>query len=214
MAKKAKAGSRNDTLQRGLLENEIDVDPVRQFDKWWHEAKAAGVPEADAMTLCTASADGVPSARMMVLRGHSEQGFVFFTNYESFKGRQLAGNPKACLVFFWKEMGRQVRVTGFVQRLQEKDSDDYFNTRPVTSRVSASVSPQSQIIESRQWLDEQVKQFNRRDASAIKRPMHWGGFVVIPVMIEFWQGRDGRLHDRLEYSLTDAGEWKVVRLAP
>lgn len=213
MAKKDIASIRKDYLQKALLEKDIAKNPIKQFDKWWQEATAAKIDEINAMTLSTASADGIPSARIVLLKGYSDEGFVFFTNYNSFKGKQLEENPKACLVFFWKELERQVRITGFVQKTSEKDSDDYFYSRPVASQVSAAVSPQSQSIESREWLQQQYEELEKKSAN-VKRPAHWGGYIVRPVMIEFWQGRPGRLHDRLEYSLTDSGEWKVERLAP
>ena len=209
------AGLRKSYSQKVLSENDIDKDPIRQFDKWWQEAVASTIEEVNAMTLATASADGIPSARVVLLKSFSENGFVFFTNYESYKGKQLMENPKACLVFYWKELERQVRITGMVQKISEKESDDYFQTRPFASQLGACVSPQSTIIENREWLEarylELEKKANNMD---IKRPEHWGGFIVKPVIIEFWQGRPSRLHDRIEYSLQENGEWKAVRLAP
>jgi pyridoxamine 5'-phosphate oxidase len=207
------AGIRKDYSQKALLEKDIKHDPTQQFDLWWQEAIASGIDEVNAMTLATASADGLPSARIMLLKDYSEKGFVFFTNYNSFKGKQLAENPKACLVFFWKELERQVRVTGFVQKVSEKENDDYFYSRPVASQVGACISRQSQVIESREWLEEQFNQFEKA-GSAVTRPAHWGGYLVRPVMFEFWQGRPGRLHDRIEYTLTDSGDWKIERLSP
>jgi len=210
------AGIRKDYSQKALLEAEIKPDPIQQFGQWWQEATDAGIDEVNAMTLATASADGLPSARIVLLKGYSEKGFVFFTNYDSFKGKQLAENPKACLVFFWKEVERQVRITGFVQKISDRENDEYFYSRPVASQIGASVSPQSQVIENRDWLVNEFNEFekDKKKVSSLKRPAHWGGYLVRPVMVEFWQGRPGRLHDRLEYSLKDSGEWKIERLAP
>jgi pyridoxamine 5'-phosphate oxidase len=209
------ADIRKDYSHKVLIESEIESDPIRQFDKWWRDAVAAEVPEVNAMTVATASADGMPSARMMLLKGFSEQGFLFFTNYNSYKGRQLSENPRACLVFFWKELERQVRITGIVTRTSEAESEAYFNSRPVASQVGAIVSPQSQVIESRQWLDNRNKKLTKELSNEkIQRPSHWGGFLLRPVIIEFWQGRPGRLHDRIQYSLSDNGGWKIERLAP
>ncbi len=201
--------------QKKLVEEKAKPDPFQQFTKWWEQAVEADIEEVNAMTLATASADGIPSARIVLLKEYSEKGFVFFTNYESFKGKQLAENPKACLVFFWKELERQVRITGLVSKIDSKESADYFNSRPHESQVGALVSPQSQVIASREWLEQEYKtsieQFKDRE---VPRPVHWGGYIVKPVMIEFWQGRPGRLHDRLQYSLKEDGQWKIERLAP
>lgn len=207
---------RREYSQKALLESEINADPMVQFDSWWKDVIASEVVEPNAMTLATASADGIPSARIVLLKAYSKDGFVFFTNYSSFKGKQLSENPKACLVFFWKELERQVRVTGFTQKVSEKESDDYFYSRPLASQVGAIVSPQSQVIESREWLINQFTTTEKAVAgeTSARRPSHWGGYIIRPVIMEFWQGRPGRLHDRLEYSLTDAGDWKIERLAP
>jgi len=210
------ANIRKEYSQKALLETEVKPDPVEQFDQWWKEAMAAEIEEVNAMTLATATADGLPSARIVLLKDYSEKGFVFFTNYNSFKGKQLAENPKACLVFFWKELERQVRITGFVMKVAGQESDEYFYSRPVDNRIGASISPQSQVIENRDWLEHQFNQVkkDKRKVAELKRPEHWGGYLVRPVMIEFWQGRPGRLHDRIEYTITDSGEWKIERLAP
>ena len=209
------AAIRKTYSQKSLLESEADADPIRQFKLWWDEAIDAAIDEVNAMTLATASADGIPSARIVLLKGFDGSGFRFYTNYNSFKGQQMAENPKACLVFFWKELERQVRITGLIEKLDNEANDAYFNSRPVESRIGAVVSPQSQVIENREWLD---KAFNKASAAAEKnellRPGHWGGYLVKPVMIEFWQGSPGRLHDRLQYTLTEKGEWKIDRLAP
>jgi len=201
--------------QKALSENDIAANPFLQFDKWWEEALASSIDEVNAMTLATASADGVPSARIVLLKGYSEDGFVFFTNYNSFKGKQLIENPKACLVFFWKELERQVRITGIVQKTNASASDDYFSSRPIASQIGAAVSPQSTTIESREWLESRFAELELQVAeSGVPRPEHWGGFIIKPVIIEFWQGRPSRLHDRIEYSLQENGEWKIERLAP
>ena len=209
------AAIRKTYSQKVLTEDSIDASPVRQFEKWWNEAIEAGIDEVNAMTLATASADGVPSARIVLLKGFSDEGFTFFTNYESYKGRQLVENPKACLVFFWKELERQIRITGLVEKTGEDESDNYFHSRPAGSQVGASISPQSAVIGSREWLEERYTAFEKQSGNQmIPRPKHWGGYIVKPVIIEFWQGRPSRLHDRIEYSLQENGEWKTARLAP
>jgi pyridoxamine 5'-phosphate oxidase len=188
---------------------------IEQFDRWWQEALKSDIEEVNAMTLATASADGLPAARIVLLKGYDELGFQFYTNYESFKGKQLEENPRACLVFFWKELERQVRITGLVEKLSEKESNDYFRVRPEGSRIGAWASPQSNVIESSDWLIQQVKTFEAKFSdSEIPRPPHWGGYLVRPVTIEFWQGRPNRLHDRLQYSLKENGSWLIERLAP
>ncbi|MBS1748421.1 MAG: pyridoxamine 5'-phosphate oxidase [Bacteroidetes bacterium] len=198
-----------------LLEEDAAASPFVQFEIWWKEAIEAALDEVNAMTLATASIDGVPSARIVLLKDFSENGFMFFTNYESFKARQLDENPRACLVFFWKELERQVRITGLVERTSTTDSDEYFNMRPEESRIGAITSPQSRIIESRKWIDERFEK-NRHllEGKQFPRPDYWGGYIVRPVIMEFWQGRLSRLHDRLQYTLQDNNDWKRERLAP
>ena len=209
------ADIRKDYSHKTLIESEIEPNPIRQFEKWWQQALEAKITEVNAMTLATASTEGVPSARIMLLKGFSEKGFLFFTNYNSYKGQQLAENPKACLVFFWKELERQVRVTGIIEKASREENDSYFQSRPKASQIGAVTSPQSQVVESREWLDERYKEFTEQlEDTIIQRPAHWGGFLVRPVIIEFWQGRPGRLHDRIQYSLSDDGNWKIERLAP
>ena len=209
------ADIRKDYSHKSLEETEIESNPIKQFGNWWKEALEANITEVNAMTVATSSADGMPSARIMLLKGFSEKGFIFFTNYNSFKGRQLTENPRVCLVFFWKELERQVRITGIIEKTSNAENDAYFQSRPKASQVGAITSPQSQVIESRQWLDDRYKKLTEQSEKiAIQRPLHWGGYLVKPVIIEFWQGRPGRLHDRIQYSLLDDGSWKIERLAP
>ena len=209
------ADIRKDYKLQSLSENEVDADPIVQFRKWWDEAIAAQIEEVNAMTLATASAEGIPSARIVLLKDLSEKGFTFFTNYDSFKGRQLEENPRAYLVFFWKELERQVRVTGVIEKISGEESDAYFSSRPEKSRVAAWASPQSKVIENRQWLEEQNEYYRTHfQDQLIERPPHWGGYRVTPLGIEFWQGRRSRLHDRIQYLLQQNGDWKRERLAP
>ena len=209
------ADIRKNYSQKTLLESEVDSDAIKQFTNWWNDALAAEIDEVNAMTLATASVEAVPSARIVLLKEFSERGFIFFTNYNSYKGQQLSENPKASLVFFWKELERQVRITGLVMKINAAESDAYFQSRPVESQVGATISPQSQVIESREWLDKHYNEIkdNLKNEN-IQRPQHWGGYIVRPVVIEFWQGRAGRLHDRIQYTLEDDGSWKIERLAP
>ena len=166
------------------------------------------------MTLATASADGIPSARIVLLKSYDERGFVFFSNYKSYKAKHMDENPRACLVFFWKELERQVRITGLVEKVSAAESDTYFHSRPEGSRIGAWASPQSSVITSRKWLEEQQQQFvNEFQSKVVSRPSHWGGYRVKPITIEFWQGRPDRLHDRLQFTLEETG-WVIERLAP
>lgn len=209
------ADLRREYSSQSLLENDVAQNPIDQFGRWWQQAVQAEIEEPNAMTLATASADGMPSARIVLLKGFNKEGFIFFTNYNSYKGQQLEENPKACLVFFWKELERQVRIVGLVNKLPANESDDYFHSRPVGSQLGAVASPQSQVIENRNWLDEHYyKIAEQLKEKEIERPSHWGGYAVQPVIIEFWQGRPSRLHDRIQYSLQENGEWKIERLAP
>jgi pyridoxamine 5'-phosphate oxidase len=209
------ADIRRDYSHKSLSEGDVDANAIRQFGKWWREAVSSKIDEVNAMTLATASIDALPSARIVLLKEFNEKGFVFFSNYESYKAQQLAENPKACLVFFWKELERQVRITGLIEKINSKQSDEYFQSRPESSRIGAWASPQSRVIEDRQWLDEKFNELvNKMEGTAIPRPPHWGGYIVKPVVIEFWQGRPSRLHDRIQYTLEESGEWKIERLAP
>jgi pyridoxamine 5'-phosphate oxidase len=209
------ADIRKDYMLQSLLEKDVEANAIKQFDKWWQEALNSDITEVNAMTLATASADGVPSARIVLLKGYDEKGFVFFTNYDSFKGRQIGENPRACLVFFWKELERQVRITGLVEKVSAAESDAYFSSRPQGSQIGAWASPQSQVIESRIWLEEREKAYAKDfSGKQLTRPAHWGGYRVKPICIEFWQGRPSRLHDRIQYTLQENATWMIERLAP
>ncbi len=198
----------NPPLDRELLA----TDPMEQFAAWFREAEA-DVALEQAMTLATADADGAPDARMVLLKGFGPDGFRFFTNYESEKGRELEANPRAALVIYWRELDRQVRIRGAVERLSAQDSDEYFESRPRDSRIAAAVSPQSSPIE-REELDRRYEELAAELGTGDPaRPEHWGGYLVRPEAIEFWQGRDSRMHDRLRYT-REGGGWKIERLAP
>lgn len=200
--------------KRGALdEAHADPDPIRQFSRWFDEALAAEVAEPNAMVLATADTAGRPSARVVLLKGFDERGFVFFTNYESRKGVELTANPQAALLFFWPEMERQVRIEGAVERVADDESDQYFHSRPLASRIGAWASPQSRVISSRAWLMARAAEMGLRHGTHPQRPPFWGGFRVLPAAFEFWQGRPSRLHDRLRYTRQDGG-WKRDRLAP
>ena len=209
------ADIRKDYSLKTLNEDEVADSPFLQFADWWQQAIESEIDEVNAMTLATASLEAVPSARIVLLKGYDEKGFVFYTNYESAKGRELAENPKASLLFFWKELERQIRITGIVEKVSAAESDEYFLSRPTGSQIGAWASPQSHVIENRSWLEKQVKMLEEKFSNeAVTRPSHWGGYRVKPVIIEFWQGRSSRLHDRLQYSLQENGSWKIERLAP
>jgi pyridoxamine 5'-phosphate oxidase len=209
------ADLRKDYSAESLSETDVTSNPIQQFGKWWEQVINSQIEEPNAMTVATASCDGLPSARILLLKGFDERGFVFFTNYKSYKAMQLEENPRACLVFFWKELERQVRIVGLVKKVSEEESDSYFNSRPKASRIGAWASPQSQVIESRKWIDEKYLELleNYKDTDP-QRPKHWGGYRVQPIIVEFWQGRQSRLHDRIQYTLEDNGAWKIERLAP
>lgn len=209
------ADLRKEYSTQSLLETDVAADPITQFSAWWQQAVNSSIDEVNAMTLATASADGLPSARIVLLKGFNEKGFIFFTNYKSYKAMQLEENPKACLVFFWKELERQVRVIGLVKKVSAEESDNYFNSRPMQSKLGALASPQSQVINNREWIDSAFLKLAQdyKDKNP-QRPEHWGGYYVQPIIVEFWQGRPSRLHDRIQYSLEENGSWKIERLAP
>jgi pyridoxamine 5'-phosphate oxidase len=207
------AALRNDYALRSLDESDVDADPFRQFHAWMKEAIEAQVPEPTAMTLATVDATGRPAARIMLLKGLDDRGFVFYTNYASRKGGELGACPRAALVFFWKELERQVRVEGPVERVTAAESDEYYGVRPLGSRIGAWASPQSAVIASRGWLEARVREAEAKYGDDPPRPPHWGGYRVVPEALEFWQGRRSRLHDRIAYARSGSG-WTRSRLSP
>ena len=197
-----------------LGEQDVDADPIVQFQRWFHEAQEAKVVEPNAMTLATCTPDAYPSARMVLLKGVDARGFVFFTDYRSRKGQELTDNPHAALVFWWHELERQVRVVGAVQRITRDESVAYFTSRPYGARVGAWVSHQSSVLPDRDSLDRKVEEMMERFRSGeVPLPDHWGGFRVVPEEFEFWQGRESRLHDRIAYA-REGGRWVRRRLSP
>lgn len=203
----------NYTLKQ-LNEADVDPNPFKQFHVWFDEALQSQLPEPNAMTLATATCAGVPSARVVLLKGVDDRGFIFYTNYGSRKGQELAENPQAVLVFWWAELERQVRIEGQVEKVADAETIAYFQSRPLASRLGAWASEQSQVIPNRDMLEQRFEQLQAKyHDQEVPRPPHWGGFRVIPRQIEFWQGRPNRLHDRLRYRL-EAGHWIIERLAP
>ncbi len=197
-----------------LSENEVSGNPIHQFNQWFEQAVSAEVVEPNAMSLATVR-DGRPSLRIVLLKGYDEQGLVWFTNYDSKKGQELAQNPFAAITFFWPELERQVRIEGAVEKISAADSDEYYQSRDKGSRIGAWASPQSSVLSDRSALDARINQYLAQygEAEHIPRPPHWGGYRLRPDLVEFWQGRPSRLHDRIQYS-REGGLWKVVRLAP
>jgi pyridoxamine 5'-phosphate oxidase len=216
------ADLRKDYAQAALDLGDVDPSPRAQFERWFQEAIASEVLEPNAMTLCTIDPDGRPSGRIVLIKGIDDQGVTFFTNYASRKGQALAANPYASLVFFWPELERQVRIDGKVAKVSPEESDDYFHSRPLGSKLGAWASPQSEVIPNRDWLELRQKnlqdKFPAEQSVEPPRPSHWGGYRLVPTEFEFWQGRPSRLHDRIRYrlqhGLANAGHWAIERLAP
>ena len=208
-------GLRHEYDAHGLRRADLHSDPFKQFGAWFAAALAADIRDVNAMSLATATPDGKPSARIVLLKSFDDRGFTFFTNYDSEKGKQLEANPHAALNFFWPKLERQIRLSGSVERTSREDSAAYFHSRPPGSRLGAWVSKQSEVIDSRQILDARLEQMEERFADGqISLPPHWGGYRLKPDQIEFWQGRPNRLHDRFRYSRQAAGAWQIDRLAP
>ena len=207
------ANLRKDYALKTLEEKDVDREPMKQFGVWMVEAIHAQVPEPTAMTLATVDSHHRPSTRVVLLKGMDARGFVFYTNYQSRKGRDLAANPAAAVTFLWKELERQVRVEGIVEKVTDEESSAYYATRPLGSRIGAWASPQSEPIENRAWLESRWKDLTEKYGEHPPRPPHWGGYRVMPHYLEFWQGRRSRLHDRMAYT-REGNAWKVARLAP
>ncbi|HEV3143572.1 MAG TPA: pyridoxamine 5'-phosphate oxidase, partial [Gemmataceae bacterium] len=206
---------RREYMQHGLRENDCAADPMQQFRQWLDQALAAALTEATALTLATCTLDGRPSARIVLLKGIDERGFVFFTNYDSRKGKELAANPRAALVCFWADLERQIRIEGRVEKITPEESDAYHRTRPRGSQLGAWTSYQSEVIAGREVLEERLRELEARFGDGeVPRPPHWGGYRLVPEVIEFWQGRPNRLHDRIRYRRLDSGQWVMERLAP
>lgn len=199
---------------RPLSEDRVESDPVAQFAQWYERAQATVKPLPDAVALATATPAGHPSLRMVLLKGFDAHGFVFYTNYRSRKGRELARNPRAALLFYWGDLERQVRIDGRVERLMARESEEYFATRPRGSQLSAWASPQSALVAGRGPLERRFAAFARKYPDAVPRPPHWGGYRLVPEAFEFWQGREDRLHDRILYRRVRGGRWRIARLAP
>ena len=199
----------------GLHERDLDPSPFKQFEKWFQQALSAELLDTNAMTLATASREGKPSARVMLLKDFDETGFVFFTNYGSRKGRELDENPYAASVFFWAELERQVRINGKVSRISREESEEYFHSRPAGNQLGAWASYQSEVIGEPAELENRMKELESRyEGRTIPMPPYWGGFLLSPDTFEFWQGRPNRLHDRLRYTLLGEGQWRIERLSP
>jgi pyridoxamine 5'-phosphate oxidase len=209
------ADLRREYASRALDEQDADADPIRQFHVWLDEALQSQLTDVNAMTLATASPDGEPAARIVLLKRADESGFVFFTNYDSAKGRDLTANPRACLLLFWAELERQVRITGSVARTTAAESEAYFHSRPFESQIGAAVSKQSRVVADRAELESRYADARKKyEGSVVPLPSNWGGFRVTPETIEFWQGRKSRLHDRLVYTRQSNGSWSRARLEP
>jgi pyridoxamine 5'-phosphate oxidase len=201
--------------EQGLSEVDVDPDPLVEFRSWYRLAEESGVPQPDAMTLATTTPDGIPSARMVLLKGVDDGGFVFFTNYESRKAQELSENPRAALILYWSAIRRQVRITGRAERLSQPESEEYFRSRPRGSRLAAWASRQSEVIADRSVLEDEYRRLENEYTDAdVPLPPFWGGYRVTPDVVEFWKGRENRLHDRLRYTRRRDGSWAVERLAP
>ncbi|WP_295768382.1 pyridoxamine 5'-phosphate oxidase [uncultured Mucilaginibacter sp.] len=206
---------RQDYKASSLHEADTHANPVKQFEAWFNEAVKAEIHEPNAMTLATSTHDGRPSARVVLLKGFDEKGFIFYTNYLSRKGKEIAKNPHAALVFFWGDLERQVRIEGTIEKLSKEQSEAYFHSRPVGSQIGAVASPQSQEIANRDALEKKWQQLEAEyEGKEVPKPAYWGGYVLKPQLVEFWQGRSSRLHDRILYKKADKNNWKKVRLAP
>jgi pyridoxamine 5'-phosphate oxidase len=209
------AGLRHEYIGEGLRRADLDPNPIKQFDTWFAAAIKAGIRDANAMALATATADGKPSVRVVLLKTFDDDGFVFFTNYLSSKGRDLDENPRAALVLYWMEVERQVRIEGTIEKTSHQESEEYFRTRPEGAQLGAWASPQSEVIDARRVLDARLAEMTQRFAGGdIPLPPHWGGYRLKPQTIEFWQGRTNRLHDRLRYTRQPNDSWLIDRLAP
>lgn len=208
------ADLRKDYCRASLSEEDVDPNPIAQFNKWLGEAIAAQVAEANAMSVSTVSASGRPSSRIVLIKGVDERGFTWFTNYESRKGRDLGENPQAALLFYWIELERQVRIEGRVERVSDVENDAYFHSRPLGSRIGAHASAQSRPLPHRAQLEERVARLAAQYGEQPPRPPHWGGYRLVPEYLEFWQGRPSRLHDRIAYVLQADGTWMRQRLQP
>jgi len=206
---------RKDYTLHSLNEEDLAASPLTQFEKWWQDATLSKIEEMNAMTLATSSSEGMADARTVLLKAFDEKGFVFFTNYNSAKSTQLNVNANCCLLFFWKELERQVRITGIAEKISAKESIDYFDSRPAGSQIGAWASPQSMVVAGKAMLKETFQYYAERfKHGKIPKPPHWGGYRVKPTRIEFWQGRPSRMHDRILYTPTPEGNWKIERLAP
>lgn len=206
---------RREYSKNALNKNTVEKNPIAQFNKWFEEALNSGIEDANAMTLATATKDGRPSARIVLIKELNSQGFVFYTNYQSRKGLEIDQNPFGCINFYWKELERQVRADGYIEKISREKSDEYFKTRPRGSQIGAWTSPQSNKIANREIMEERFRRLEEKyKDKEIPRPAQWGGYVLIPDMMEFWQGRPNRLHDRILYTIQKDGNWMIDRISP